>query len=202
MPRIIIMLSYIVSFLILLNPFALFVYVLPILKEQGVGKFSSVMLRASLISGGIYIFFALSGQAIFNALGINFEAFRIFGGVVLVSFALSFILQGKQSMITTRGELSKIAAEIALPFIVGAGTITLSIIMGEALKPSVAFIAIVIVMILNYLIIIWLGILRQSLTHKLKTVFDKNSEILLRINGFIVGAYGVNLIFEGLNVLL
>lgn len=196
------MLSYIVSFLILLNPFALFVYVLPILKEQGVGKFSSVMLRASLISGVIYILFALSGQAIFSALGVSFEAFRVFGGIVLVSFALSFILQGKQSMITTRGELSKIAAEVALPFIVGAGTITLSIIIGEALEPSAAVFAISAVMMINYLAIMWLGMFRQSLNDKLKTVFDKNSEILLRINGFIVGAYGVNLIFEGLNALL
>ena len=195
------MLSLFISFLVLLNPIALFVYLLPIIKDQGNGHFKSILLRASIISGTIYILFALFGGQAFELLGVNFEAFRVFGGIVLVSFALSFILQGKQSMITTRGELSKIAAEVALPFIVGAGTITLSIIVGDELKTIPAVITIFLVMTANYIIIVILGLFRQSLNTKFQVVFDKNSEILLRMNGFIVGAYGVNLIFQGIKSL-
>lgn len=191
------MLNFIISFLVLLNPFALFIYLLPIKKERGFRTFASVLFRASLISGAIYILFALFGQAIFQGLNIQFEAFRIFGGIVLVSFALSFILQGKQSMITTRGELSKIAAEVALPFIVGAGTITQSILIGEAMGAISAIMTIACVMILNFLIIMTLAQVRHNLSTPLKVVFDKNAEILLRVNGFIVGAYGVNLIIIG-----
>lgn len=193
------MLAYIISFLILLNPFALFIYLLPIKKERGFDTFSSALLRASLISGGIYIIFAVFGQAIFQGLGVDFESFRIFGGIVLLSFALSFILQGKKSMITTRGELSQLAAEIALPFIVGAGTITLSILIGEALSPVSAILAIIIVMTVNYAVILLLSQIRQNLKEKYKVVFDKNAEVLLRMNGFIVGAYGVNLIVQGIS---
>lgn len=192
------MLGYYFSFLILLNPIALFIYLLPIKKERGMGTFIQVLLRASIISGAIYVLFAIFGQAIFQALGVDFEAFRVFGGIVLISFALSFILQGKKSMITTRGELSTIAAEVALPFIVGAGTITLSILAGEALNPARGAVTITAVMITNFIIVICLALLRQSLKPRLQIVFDKNAEILLRINGFIVGAYGVDLIITGL----
>jgi len=193
------MLNFIISFLVLLNPFALFIYLMPLKKERGLREFMQILLRASLISGVIYLLFAFFGQAIFRELNVNFEAFRIFGGVVLVSFALSFILQGKQSMISTRGELSKIAAEVALPFIVGAGTITLSILIGEVQAAVASVVIVTVVMIINFLIIMSLAYLRHRLNDKLKIVLDKNAEILLRINGFVVGAYGVDLIITGIS---
>lgn len=196
------MLEFFISFLVLLNPFALFVYLIPLKKERGMREFANIMLRASLISYVIYLLFALFGQNIFRLLNIDFEAFRIFGGIVLVSLALSFILQGKKSMIATRGELSRIAAEIALPFIVGVGTITLSILIGEALSAIKATITIAAVMVVNFIMIYLLALARHLLKEDLKIVLDKNAEILLRINGFIVGAYGVNLIVEGLKNIL
>ena len=173
-------------------------YLLPIKRELGFKALISVLLRASLISGVIYSLFAIFGEAIFDALEVDFEAFRVFGGVVLVSFALSFILQGKESMIQTRGEFSRIAAEVALPFIVGAGTITLSILLGEALDPVLGVGVIAMVMATNFIIISLLAFIRKNLKYKLQVVFDKNAEIILRVNGFIVGAYGIDLVATGI----
>lgn len=185
-------------FFIMLNPFALFLYLLPLKKEVGLRRFLHILARASLISCAIYILFALSGEALFAALKIKFDSFRIFGGIVVSAFALIFILQGKKSMITTRGELNSIAAEIALPFIVGAGTITLSILMGRAMGPAGSVLAISFLMLLNYIIISLLAVLRHKLKPRPQVVFDKNAEILLRINGFLVGAFGVDLIVTGI----
>ncbi len=192
------MLAFFISFLVLLNPFALFVYLIPLKKERGIKEFSGILLRASIISYVIYALFAFFGQNIFNVLGIDFEAFRIFGGIVLTSLALSFILQGKKSMIATRGELSQIAAEIALPFIVGVGTITQSILLGEVLTSFQSLLVITAVMIVNFIIVTGLAYVRHLLKADYRTVLDKNAEIVLRINGFIVGAYGVNLIIIGI----
>lgn len=185
-------------FFVMLNPFALFLYLLPLKKEVGLRRFIHILARASLISAAIYILFAVSGEALFAAMRIKFDSFRIFGGIVVSAFALIFILQGKKSMITTRGELNSIAAEIALPFIVGAGTITLSILMGRAMGPLKSTIAISVVMLLNFITIILLAVFRQKLKPRPQIVFDKNAEILLRINGFIVGAFGIDLIVTGL----
>lgn len=196
------MLSFIFSFLILLNPFALFIYMVPLYKEQKLGTFFKVLASACFIAFIIYTSFAVFGQGIFQALKVDFEAFRIFGGIVLVSFALSFILQGKKSMITTRGEIGSLASEVALPFIVGAGTITQSILIGEAFRSVKGVFIIAIVMIVTFIIVSSLMIARDKIPGKYTVAFDKNAEILLRINGFIVGAYGVDLIVIGVSNLL
>lgn len=196
------MTAYIISFLILLNPFALFVYLLPLKKELGLRSLSSILTRASLISFVVYMLFAVLGTQLFNVLLIDFESFRIFGGIVLVSFALSFILLGKQSMINTKGEINKIAAEVALPFIVGAGTITQSILIGNVYSDAKSALTIFLVMIANFSIVMSIAYIRQRLNPKLKIVFDRNAEIILRLTGFLVGAYGVNLIVVGLRNLI
>jgi multiple antibiotic resistance protein len=196
------MLAYIFSFLVLLNPFALFIYLVPLYKEQGLGTFFKILAWASLISFVIYGFFAVYGQNIFNVLQVNFEAFRIFGGIVLLSFALVFILQGKKSFITTKGEISSIASEIALPFIVGAGTITLSILIGENFNDATSILILFIIMVLNYIFVAVLMIIRDKVKNKYNKMFDNYAEILLRLSGFIVGSYGVGLIISGIENLV
>ena len=156
------------------------------------------MIAASIISFLIYAVCAIFGQRLFEVLQVDFEAFRIFGGIVLVSFALSFILQGKKSMIKTRGEIGNIASEVALPFIVGAGTITQSILIGESLSAARGTLAIALVMAINFVSVASLLLFRDYLPKKYRVNFDKNAEILLRLNGFIVGAYGVDLIVIGI----
>jgi multiple antibiotic resistance protein len=188
----------IVSFLIFLNPIALFLYLLPLKKEVGLRKFINIVARASLIAYVIFFVFAISGEKFFDALDINFEAFRIFGGVIVASISLIFIINGKKSLITTAGELNRIAAEIALPFMVGAGTITLSILVGRQLGSLRGAIAIFIAMLLTFLAISFFAILRHSLNSRLKVVFDQNADILLRINSFIIGAIAVDLIVIGI----
>ncbi|MEX0748934.1 MAG: MarC family protein [Candidatus Saccharimonadales bacterium] len=193
------MAQLIISFLVLMNPFALFVYLLPLKRELGLSSFIQILLRASLISFIIYVLFALFGQQIFSTLlKIDFDSFRIFGGIVVASFALSFILQGKKSLITTRGELSSIAAEVALPFMVGAATITLSILIGRSLSVINAIATIGAAMSINAIIIVLLALFRQTLKNRMLEVFDKNMDIVLRVNGFFVGAIGVDLIITGI----
>ena len=170
----------------------------PLYKEQGLRTTLWILTGASIISFLIYALFAIFGQRIFEFLQVDFEAFRIFGGIVLISFALSFILQGKASMIRTRGEIGTLASEVALPFIVGAGTITLSIIIGEQLSASRGAFVIAVVMLLKFLIVSLLLQVRDLMNEKYRIMFDKNAEIILRINGFIVGAYGVGLLLQGI----
>lgn len=186
----------------MLNPFALFMYLQPAMKELYPRTFLKVFLKASLISLGIFLLFALSGTYIFeNILQIHFEAFRIFGGIVIASFALLFIVQGKKSFITMKGDLDELASEIALPFMVGAATIALSILIGEQSSAVQSLFVISMVVAVNYLLIMGLMFLRLKLPKKFKVAFDKNMETLLRLNGFFVGAIGLNMIIKGLALL-
>lgn len=195
------MTTFLISFLVLLNPFALFIYLRNVMDELSRKDFLIVLLNSSLMSLTIFIIFALTGTFIFQKLfSISFESFRIFGGIVLITFALSFIVQGKRSFITLKGSLDDLASEIALPFMVGAATVSLSVIIGEALSPLQTVLILVFSIFINYLTIWGLMKIRYDiLKKKSRLAFDKSLVIVLRLNGFFVGAIGVDMIFKALN---
>ena len=194
------MIASIISFLVLLNPFALFIYLQPVMKELSKKDFQKVLFKATVISFVIYFFFLYSGEFIFDkVLQINFEAFRIFGGVIFFAFAYMFIIQGKKSLISMKENLDDLASEIALPFMAGAGTITLSVLIGKKYLLLKGFIILVIIMALNFIIIVSLMWVREHLSEKMKVAFDKNMEIGLRLNGLFAGAIGLNMIIVGIN---
>ena len=194
------MIETIISFLVLMNPFALFIYLQPVMRELPQKNFHKVLLKASMISFGIFVFFVLAGDFIFKeVLKINFEAFRIFGGIIIFSLAYLYIIQGKKSLITMKEDIDDLAADIALPFMVGAGTISLCIVMSYKFNPLQDIFMLSIIMVLHYIIIYLLVKIRSLFAPKLRIAFDKNMEIALRLNGLFVGAIGLNMIITGLN---
>ncbi|MGY2132935.1 MarC family protein [Hymenobacter sp. HD11105] len=198
------MIAAIVSFLVMLNPFALFLYLKPVMQDLSETDFRSVFLKASTISFGIYLVFLLFGDVVFQKVfNINFESFRIFGGIVLFSFSYIFIVQGKKAFIQIKGDLHDLASEIALPFMVGAGTISLTILMSEQLQLWQGVMALVLIMLINYLIIMGLKQVRRAMrSRKFQIAFDKIMELLLRINGFFLGAIGVDMVTTGVSNLV
>ncbi|PLW79382.1 MarC family protein [Candidatus Woesearchaeota archaeon] len=195
------MIPSIIGFLAMLNPFALFLYLQPIMKELDDKTFRKVLFKASLISFLIYAFFLLSGEFIFKeVLQIHFESFRIFGGIIIFSFAYVFIMKGQKALIHMKGDLDDLASEIALPFMVGAGTISLSILLGRNFSMLVSIFLLILIMGINFIFVMLLKNFREQIEKKkFRIAFDKNMEILLRLNGFFVGAIGVNMVITGLN---
>lgn len=193
------MLSLLISFIVMLNPVSLFLYLQPIMLELEHKEFKKVLFKASVISFLIYLLFFLFGDWIFTkVLQINFEAFRIFGGIVLFSFAYYYIVKGQKAMLKMKENLDDLANEIALPFMVGAGTISLAILMKEKLDYTWGITTLVISMIVCYFVVIGLKFIRDKLKkEKFRVAFDKNMEILVRLNGFFVGAIGINMMITG-----
>lgn len=193
------MISAMIAFMVMLNPFALFIYLGPIMDSLDHKRFTTVLLKASVISLGIYLFFIFSGNFLFNEiLQIDFESFRIFGGIVIFSFAYLYIVKGQRALIHMKEDLDDLASEIALPFMVGAGTISLAILMGNEFPAYLGVLVLILVMSLNYLMIILLKYIKDHIAKKkFKIAFDKNMEMLMRLNGFFVGAIGVNMIIIG-----
>lgn len=194
------MLSVILGFLVMLNPFALFLYLRPVMQDLTHQQFLAVFTRASLISFVIFLVFILFGNFIFEKIfRIYFDAFRIFGGIILFSLAYLYIVKGQRGFIQVRENLDDLASEIALPFMVGAGTISLSIVMGDQLMVYEGVISLMIIMTINFIGVIGLKEMRARIrSAKFQVAFDKNMEILMRINGFFVGAIGVDMIVRGI----
>lgn len=194
------MLSSIIEFLVMLNPFALFLYLEPIRKDLSHKNFLIVILKATIISLTICTIFFFTGDVIFRKVfQIDFESFRIFGGIIIFSYAYFYIVKGQKALIMIKENLDDLASEIALPFMVGAGAISLSILLSQKHTALTGAIMLAIIFILNFGVLYVLKILRDSLEkRKFKTAFDKNMEVLLRLNGFFIGAIGVNMVLTGI----
>ena len=194
------MLTAIIAFLVMLNPFAMFLYLGHIMQELSDRDFRIVLFKASAISFGIFLLFLFVGDALIQKVfQINFESFRIFGGIVIFSFAYFFIVKGEKALVHMMENLDDLAAEIALPFMVGAGTISLTIIMSYKFSFAIGILSLIIILGLNYIFILGLKALKDTIEKKkFRIAFDKNMEILLRLNGFFVGAIGVNMITTGI----
>jgi multiple antibiotic resistance protein len=193
------MIAAIIHFLVLLNPFALFIYLQPVMRELSAKDFNKVLFKASLISFVIFVLFVITGDFIFKEIfQINFEAFRIFGGIIIFALAYFYIVQGKKSLITMKEDLDDLASEIALPFMVGAGTISLCILMSHKFSTLKGILILSIIMVLNYIVIFLLIKIRNLFSARLKVAFDKNMELALRLNGLFVGAIGVHMIIVGI----
>lgn len=199
----IVMIKTILSFLVMMNPFALFLYLTPVMNDLKQKEFFLVLTKASFISYIIILFFILSGDFIFTYLfQIEFNSFRIFGGIVIFSFAYFYIVKGKKALIQLRGSLDDLAAEIAMPFMVGAGTISLAILASEEHSLLTNMLLLPLILILNFTIILGLKLIRDHILQKrLQIAFNKSMGILLRITGFFVGAIGINMILIGIQKL-
>ncbi|MFO7869246.1 MAG: MarC family protein [Bacteroidales bacterium] len=194
------MLSSIIEFMVMLNPFALFLYLEPIRKDLDHKKFIGVIFKASLISFTVCLLFFFLGEFIFDSIfQIDFESFRIFGGVIIFSYAYFFIVRGQKALIMIKENLDDLASEIALPFMVGAGTISLSILVSYNHPTWKGLSIMIIVFIINFFTIFMLKKIRDNLEgKKWRTAYDKNMEVLLRLNGFFIGAIGINMVLTGI----
>ncbi|MDA3883386.1 MAG: hypothetical protein PF481_08865 [Bacteroidales bacterium] len=194
------MLSSILELLVMLNPFALFLYLEPIRKDLDHKKFIGVIFKATLISFTVCCLFFFFGEFIFDSVfQIEFESFRIFGGIIIFSYAYFFIVNGQKALIMIKENLDDLASEIALPFMVGAGTISLSILVSYNHTTWIGLGIMVIVFLINFVTIYLLKKMRDNLEgKKWRTAYDKNMEVLLRLNGFFIGAIGINMVLTGI----
>jgi multiple antibiotic resistance protein len=123
------MLSEILAFVALINPFALFLYLDSVRRDLSFAKFTYVIFKASVISFAVSILFFIAGDYILREIfNINFNSFRIFGVIVIFTSAYLFVVKGGGALIHYKDDLDDLASDIALPFMVGAGTISLSIL--------------------------------------------------------------------------
>jgi multiple antibiotic resistance protein len=51
---------------------------------------------------------------------VEFDSFRLFGGIVILATAYLFIVHGRKSFLDMKSTLDEMAQQLALPFMVGA----------------------------------------------------------------------------------
>ena len=191
-----------VAFLAIINPFALCLYLVGLMDDLEWEDFLRVLLRAALISLGVFIFFAWAGESVMvNVIGVKTEAMRIFGGVIFFIVGYNYVMKGYKASVVLRGELDELPSGIALPFMIGAGTITQAIIIGKAHPVWNAGGILLVGMVACVAVVILFKWIRDRLQKNHARVFSRHINTLSRLNGLLIGAISTEMVVGGLHSL-
>jgi small neutral amino acid transporter SnatA (MarC family) len=185
--------------LVLLNPFLVIVYLVDVVQKLDRHQFQRVLFRAGVIASAVFCVFAILGNAVFTTLFMaNFASFQIFGGVVFLLICLQFVFRGPEAITILRGESQHLAGAIAMPVLIGPGTISASVIIGERHPSLVACLAILGAVGLSLLIMLGLKKLHDYVKPRREPLIQRYIEIAGRITALFVGTVSVDMIMQGL----
>ena len=194
---------FIKSFLLLfmlLNPFLLIIYLVDLVQDMEFRDFSRVLNRAGWISSGIFIGFALLGDLIFkNLLQAQFASFQIFGGIIFLMIGMQFVFKGPDAIKSMRGKPEHIAGAIAMPIMIGPGTVSASILAGQQLQPLWAMTAILLAVGLVVIFMIGLKKIHDIVRTHNEPLIERYVEVAGRVVALVIGTYSIEMIMQGLS---
>lgn len=189
--------------LALLNPFLVIVYLIDVIQKLDKRQFRQVLIRAGLIAAGVFCVFAILGDVVFSRIiQAEFASFQIFGGIIFVLIGLQFVFRGPAAIEMLRGDSQYIAGAIAMPVLIGPGTISASVIIGEHHDPLTACAAIIGAVIVSTLIVYALKSLHDFVRPRREPLIQRYIEIAGRITALYVGTVAIEMIMQGLAVWL
>ena len=170
---------------------------------------NAVIRKTTLVAGAVLVIFALIGNYIFRMFSITIPAFRIAGGILLLTIAFS-MLQGShpKSKITDRDKEEALQREaigivpLGIPMFAGPGSITtVMIYISDATAETATnwnliigvFVGILITMVVSYILLYYGEALFEKIGRMGALAFS-------RIMGLILAAMAVQFILEGLRV--
>jgi len=187
---------------VLLNPFLISIYLISLIKNLSLSEFIKVMIRAHVISGIVFVIFAITGEAIFeNIFNVRFGAFMIFGGIIFLWIGIQSIFTGKVVLIDTHGNPEHLVGAVAMPFMIAPGTISASVLIGSSLPASNATIAIVIAISCSLVSIITFKLIHDPLQKRNERLLSRYVEVVGRVVALFTGTYAIEMIARGVSLL-
>jgi multiple antibiotic resistance protein len=185
--------------LTLLNPFLVIIYLVDVVQNLKRRQFRRVMVLSGLIAIVVFCCFAILGDTIFSGLmQVEFASFQIFGGIVFLLIGLQFVFRGPTAIEILRGESRGIAGSIAMPVLIGPGTISASVIIGKRHDPFLACLAVVIAVVICLIVIALLKFLHDIVRPTREALIERYIMIAGRITALYVGTVAINMIMQGL----
>ncbi len=191
----------VLPFLAILNPFAMCLYLAAVIDELQWREFLRVMLSACLIALIAFTVFALTGDRLLNFLGVRAEAARVFGGVIFFVVGYKYATTGFRAAEFLRGSVEELPSAIAMPFMIGAGTITQSILMSRRHGDLAAIAAIAVAIVVTLMAVVVFKLLREHMRRRRERLFERYVNILARANGLIIGAISAEMIVAGIHTI-
>ncbi len=163
-----------------------------------------VALKATVLSTGILIAFALGGQWLLNALGISVPAFKIGGGVLLLLLSIDMVFARRSGMRSTtvrEQDEARVREDIsvfplAFPLIAGPGALATLVLVAGEVSGNTALLAGLIGVIVVLMVLVLVLMLLSGLVMRVLGVTGAN--MVSRIFGVILVALAIQYLVDGI----
>jgi multiple antibiotic resistance protein len=200
--------SALATLLVIADPIFMSALFLGLTLDLNKSQRAEVAMRGSLIAFFILLGAGLGGAKLLTLLGVSLSAFRIAGGLLLLSSAAEMVFdrrsQRQQELATkaiTVDHVKNIAAfPLAIPLLAGPGAISAMILLagradGDVIKLSALYAVAALVMLACYLS--FLGAERIS-----KIMGITGRAVISRLLGIILAALAVQFVIDGIRAVI
>ncbi len=186
-------------FFALFNPFLMSIYLLDLIRGLPTPVFARVLIRGSLISAAVFTLFAWGGEAFFrDYLQVRFASFQIFGGIVFLLIGLRYVFSGAYAIESMRDNPTAMAGSIAMPIMIGPGTVSAAVVIGTRLPLAGAAVVIVGTLVLTVSILVAMKIAHDKLKERHAAITDRYIDLVGRMSALLIGTIAIDMIVTGL----
>lgn len=190
-------------FFSLLNPFLMSIYMIGMIRNIEARIFNRALIQGSGIAYLVFMFFAWGGERIFNQyLNVRFESFQIFGGIIFLVIGYRYVFQGADTIGAIRGAPEHLAGTVAMPFMVGPGTISAAVVTGMDIGLTGAALVTFVTLALTCIILILMKFMHDNLRYKHAKYVDYYFDIVGRLSALLIGTIAVDMIVTGITHLI
>ncbi len=183
---------------VLLNPFLMSIYLLDLIENLDDHTFSRTLARGASIATFVFCAFAIGGDAIFQSLlQVRFASFLIFGGLLFLVIGLRFAQSGPEALGQLRGRPEHIAGSIAMPFMVGPGTVSASVLAGARLPLGWALGSIALAMVITVMGLTLVKRIHTRAKRHHAALVDRYFDLVGRASALLIGTIAVDMMLTG-----
>ena len=164
-------------------------------------KKKKIAINATLIAGGILLFFLIAGEIILNAIGIPLSAFQVAGGIVLFLFALTMIFgesKPEEETEMASSENDTAIFPLAIPSIASPGAMLAAVMMTKNETHTILSQFQTAIVMISVLLIVFIFLLLASRIQRL--IGNSGASIISRVMGLILSSVAVANILEGIKI--
>jgi len=184
--------------LIIMNPFAQTLYLSTLMQQTKGGEFTRVLGEGAIFTFLICMMCAVVGEFIlFRVFQVSLPAMRVFGGLVNLQLAWAYVLKGPSGVKLFRGDIAELAQQIAMPVMVGAGVVWVSIRIGRIHDVLTTTAIIGAAICVNCVLIEAYRLVLTQCHGRWERVIPKYFGIAMRFNALLAGAVSVQMILGG-----
>lgn len=188
---------------VLLNPFIMTVYLNSLIEKMTFSTFARQIVRAALISTVVYCLFAWAGDRMFEeVMQVRFGSFQIFGGITFLIIGIRLTLGAGPPVEALDPEKKQVSGAIVMPFMVGPGTLSASILAGSRLPMDQAFLAISLAVGASITATLLIKIIHDLVTKRNERIMEKYTEVAGRVVALFTGSFAVEMIVTGVETII